>query len=69
MRTPNYDMAIEWIALNDEPTIMDCSQMEDLISVLLVADLFGRTPKSVANHVISFRSDEAKAWAFARRAY
>lgn len=55
MESPTLDQAVEWIARNDEPTILEESGMEGLISVLLVADLFESDPGIVARKVIEFR--------------
>jgi len=51
-----YSDAIRWIAVNDEPTVGDPFDMADLISVLLVADISGRTPLRVARDVIANRN-------------
>ena len=50
--------AIAWIADNDETGELDIEVMETLISVLLVADLFGKTPTEIATRVVKVR----KAW-------
>ena len=50
--------AIAWIADNDESGELDIEVMETLISVLLVADLFGKTPTEIATRVVKVR----KAW-------
>ncbi len=50
--------AIRWIADNDESGELDIEVMETLISVLLVADLFGKTPTEIATRVVKVR----KAW-------
>ncbi|MEM1375851.1 MAG: hypothetical protein AAGG69_00535 [Pseudomonadota bacterium] len=47
--------AIEWIAENDETMQEDPEAMADLISVSLVADLFGKPNREIANKVISKR--------------
>lgn len=52
---PSYKKAIEFIALNDESKEMNIGNMVDLISVVLVADLFGKDPLKVASDVIKFR--------------
>lgn len=54
--------AIRWIADNDESGELDIEVMETLISVLLVADLFGKTPTEIATRVVKVR----KAWGVGR---
>ena len=54
--------AIAWIADNDESGELDIEVMETLISVLLVADLFGKTPTEIATRVVKVR----KAWGVGR---
>jgi hypothetical protein len=51
-RSKKYKFAIEWIAINDEPTIV---QIADFISVTLIADMYGFDPKDVATDVLRFR--------------
>lgn len=53
---PLYLTACQWIADNDEPTCKDALEMRGLISVLLVADIFGRTVADVAAKVIELRA-------------
>lgn len=50
-----YAYAIRWIAHNDEPTERDPKRIADLISVLLVADLFGIYENEVAEDVAAER--------------
>jgi hypothetical protein len=50
-----YD-AVKWIALNDEPEVMDYAAVESQISVQLTADLFGKAVDRVATDVIRCRS-------------
>ena len=47
--------AIAWIALNDEPLDRNVATVSELISVLLVADVFGYEPISVAQRVVRTR--------------
>lgn len=49
--------AIDWIAENDETGIERAHEMQDLISVALVADLFGKDPMEIAVRVINRRRD------------
>lgn len=50
-----YEKAIEWIALNDEPTILDWNEVSHMVSVCLVADVFGFSTDRVAVDVVKFR--------------
>lgn len=54
-KTPIYMDGVSWIAENDEPTLDDVNEISNLISVLLLADLFGRTPEEVAIDVLRVR--------------
>lgn len=55
MKNKSYIKAIEFIAENDEPKILNWIEMVDLISVVLVAHVFEVNPKEVAKAVIEFR--------------
>lgn len=53
--------AIEWIALNDSPGDPDANDVEavsGLVSVLMVADLWKKTPEQIARRVIGLRQVE-----------
>ncbi len=50
-----YIRAVEWIAMNDEPTKMDLAVVAEQISVLLVADVFGKGVEEVAGDIIHWR--------------
>lgn len=54
-RRPSYREAVIWIAENDEPASDDVAEMENLISVVLVAHLFGTPAHDVARDVIRYR--------------
>lgn len=54
-----YAVAIDWIAVNDEPAERDVAVMATLISVLLVADLYNHAPDVVAKHVVEVRKRRA----------
>ena len=57
-RHPSLSHAIRWIADNDEPELDeddDLADMEGLISVMLVADIWGLSPEDVAKRVIAQR--------------
>lgn len=54
-----YRFGVEWIALNDDPGSSDAQNVEELrglISVLLLADLFGKAPEDVARDVARYRA-------------
>lgn len=55
MKRPGYRRAIEWIASNDEPTELEADEMDGLISVVLVADLFDIESARVAADVVKLR--------------
>lgn len=54
-RAPSYRFGVEWIATNDDPTERDPDNIKSYISTLLLADLYGRTPESVARDIARFR--------------
>lgn len=58
MARASYRKAVEWIALNDDTAETDARNMSYTISVLLIADIFGKDPMGVANAVIRFRKKE-----------
>ncbi len=58
MKRPGYREAIFWIAMNDEPGEGDYEVIAGLISVVLVADLFGVEAHKVAADVIIKRRKE-----------
>jgi len=51
---------VEWIAMNDEPDDLDPESIAGYISTLLLSDLLGVDPTSIAKLVIAFRSMEAR---------
>lgn len=55
LRRASYRRACDWIASEDEPTLRDPAAVSAMISVLLVADLFGITAEVVAKDVIKRR--------------
>jgi hypothetical protein len=57
----SYRFAVEWIALNDEPTERDPEMVASLISTALIADLFGKPQEKVAADVIRYRKKAARA--------
>lgn len=50
--------AVHWIAHNDEPLETDAEEIASLVSVKLVADLFGLTDEEVAKRVARERRKE-----------
>lgn len=58
MKRASYREAVAWIALNDEtcgPEAQDPKEVETLISVALVADIFGVDVQKVAADVVRYR--------------
>ena len=53
-RQSKYEAAVQWIADNDE-TASDANTMIDLISVVLVADVFDTTTQAVVRDVMECR--------------
>jgi hypothetical protein len=53
-----YQKAIAWIANNDEPGEFDALIVSYFISVSLVADLFNKTPDTVARDVLEFKTTQ-----------
>jgi hypothetical protein len=51
-----YMEAVAWIANNDEPGETDAETVSEMISVLLVADLWRKEPEQVADDVLRARS-------------
>jgi hypothetical protein len=50
-----YRRAISWIANNDEDACMSVEAMSEVVSVMLVGDLFDREYLAVAADVIAVR--------------
>ncbi len=55
MKRASYREGVAWIGHNDEPDENDPEIVQGLISVLLLADLFGVEPEKVAKDVLAFR--------------
>lgn len=55
MPRASYRHGVAWIALNDEPDTRDPEIVSDLISTLLLADLFDKPPLDVARAVVRYR--------------
>jgi hypothetical protein len=58
-RAASLDAAVDSIAANDDPAETDPAAIAQLISVALVADLWGRETAEIARKVIACR----KRWA------
>lgn len=58
-RKQGYRFGVSWIAENDDPASSDAENVEELrglISVMLLADLFGKEPEDVARDVAKYRA-------------
>lgn len=55
MARPSISAGVDWIAQNDEPGLNNPGETADLISVLLLADLFGKEPLDIATRVVRRR--------------
>lgn len=56
MKRASYRHGVMWIAENDEPAEMNTQAIAGLISVMLLADIFGVEPTRVAEDVARYRS-------------
>lgn len=57
-RSALYKAAVEWIAANDEPTLVDVADVPtiaELVSVAMTADIHGTDPEVVALDVLHER--------------
>jgi len=57
----SIDKGVEWIAANDDPDCSDLETVASQVSVILLADLFGKTSMSIARRVLRARSFQAAA--------
>lgn len=57
-RDSKYSFAVAWIAVNDEPTEKDPVVICDQMSVVLVADMFGKEPEVVAADIMKVRESQ-----------
>lgn len=55
LKRASYRAGVEWIAMNDEPTERDPELVKGVISVCLLADLFGCEAAVVAQDVVRYR--------------
>lgn len=49
------DEAVALVALNDEPTLMDVREVAGLVSVGLIADVYGLTALGLARKIVAYR--------------
>lgn len=54
-KSNGYKFAARWIAFNDESASQDLEEIKTIISVALIADLFGVTIDKVAEDVLKIR--------------
>jgi len=57
-KTARYMHGVEWIAFNDDPgsdKSLSTKAVSEMVSVCLLADLFGKTPNETACDVTDFR--------------
>jgi len=54
----SYREGVEIIALNDEAGELDCKEMVGMATVMLLAELFGKSQETVAADVVRFREKE-----------
>ena len=50
-----YKEAVEWIADNDEPTVMGEEEISAYISTILVADIFRKEINQVVKDILKIR--------------
>lgn len=55
MKRASYTDAVRWIARNDEPEEIEIDYVENMISALLIADLFEKNPTEVAKDIVAER--------------
>lgn len=55
MARASYRFGIHWIAVNDEPEELEVETIAELISVMLLADLFGKHTHDVARAIVRER--------------
>jgi hypothetical protein len=68
MSRPTMKAAVEWIALNDNPGLLEPeAAVADYLTTLLVADLFDTSPATVARSVLKVRCRILQAEALSRR--
>lgn len=50
-----YELGVAWIALNDEPLIKNVDEIAEMISVMLLAEIFGKDSLTVALDILKAR--------------
>lgn len=55
MRHKGYRYAVQWIAHEDEPTVTEETEVRGMLTVALVADLYGKETYEVAADVLRVR--------------
>ena len=64
MPSSKYLNAVLWVAINDSAGDNEpAEQVADYLTVLLIADVFGSTPRKVADDVIRARAHLARVQA------
>ncbi len=56
-----YLVGVVWIAANDEPEEMHVDTVAEMISTMLLADLFQMEPLAVAKDIVAYRTREVEA--------
>lgn len=56
----SFTQAVKWIAFNDEPGEKDEQQIADSVTVMLIADIFGRPAQEVGRRVLRERIADEK---------
>jgi len=59
MKRPSYRAAVAWVAGNDDPGVVDVETVRCMVTVGLVADLFGVEVERVAADVVKLRRRDA----------
>ena len=54
------ETAILWITYEDEPRELDPLVVEDLVTVQMVSDVFGKNPKEIAETIVKYRQNILK---------
>lgn len=55
----SYRKGVQWIAENDDPCCVQQEDVAEMISTLLLADLFGKSPHAVAHDIVQYRRNAA----------
>lgn len=55
---PSLKAAIEWVALNDDPSEMDQEVVIETITVGMLADLYGKTTSEISRRIVKIRREE-----------